>query len=53
MGNMRSLVDQQEELLSQQTSNENVSNSYEEEESVICGQKTKVVKSILRKMLDH
>lgn len=47
------LVDQQEELFSMQASNENVSQSYEEEESVICGQKTKVMKSILRKMLDY
>lgn len=30
-----------------------LSKSYEEEESTICGQKTEVVKSILRKMLDH
>ena len=48
MRRLSQMIDQQEEM-----SNENVSQSYEEDESLIYGQKNRVVKAILRKMLDH
>ena len=54
MRRLTSLVDLQDEVLNhRKASLADLSKSYEEEESTICGQKTEIVKSILRKMLDH
>ena len=53
MRRLTSLVDLQDEITHRKASQADLSKSYEEEESTICGQKTDIVKSILRKMLDH
>ena len=46
------MIEEQEDRL-QTYSNENVSQSYEEDESMFFGQKKKVVKSILQKMANY
>ena len=46
------MIEEQEDRL-QTFSNENVSQSYEEDESMFFGQKKKVVKSILQKMANY
>ena len=51
MRRLTNLIDQQDEHSN--TVVADLSKSYEEEESTICGQKTQIVKGILRKMLDH
>ena len=53
MRRLTNLVDQQDEMTQQNAQAADLSKSYEEEESTIVGQKTDIVKSILRKMLDH
>lgn len=52
MRRLTNLIDWQDDQ-SSDAGVHDLSKSYEEEESTICGQKTHVVKGILRKMLDH
>ena len=51
MRRLSHLVDHQNEQ--NVTGNDNISLSYMEDESTICGHKTQVVKNILKKMVDY
>lgn len=51
MRRLSHLVDHQNEQ--NVTGNDNISLSYMEDESTICGHKTHVVKNILKKMVDY